>query len=203
MIPAAPYFVLEPLGPVLSTTEVAAALETTVQSAIRVLRRLEREGLVSRVVRGRWTIGTKPLDPFLLAPELTRPHPAYVSFNTALNFHGLINQLPKAIDVASLARARDVTTSLARYEIHHLPGELFGGWKETPRGNIATPEKALFDLCYVVAAHRGRSRKIPELDIPPEFDRATIDQWVLRIEAKRLRTITKQAVSDSLRRVQR
>ncbi|MFH1474443.1 MAG: hypothetical protein ABIG85_01140, partial [Chloroflexota bacterium] len=69
--------------------------------------------------------------------------PLYV-VDAFANHHGMIDQLPREVSVASLDRARRITTTLGTFAIHHLPPELFGGWAETPRGPVATPEKAIF-----------------------------------------------------------
>ena len=45
------------------------------------------------------------VDPRRLADEVTRPYPAYISFASTLNFHQLIDQLPRDIAVASLDRS--------------------------------------------------------------------------------------------------
>jgi predicted transcriptional regulator of viral defense system len=157
----------------------------------------------ARLARARPLIrhpGGRPPDPFSIAPELTRPHPAYVAMLLALNYHGVIDQLPRDIALASLDRAREIRTTVGTYRVHHLPPELFGGWDSVPRGPIATAEKALFDLCYVGVVCSGRPRHVPELDLPAEFDRASIADWVDRIRSPRLRTMTSAAVEKTLAR---
>ena len=152
----ATYATLERLGPVVSTAEAAAALRMSVSSASRLLSGLAQEGHAVRLRSGLWSVGLGAPDPFMLPPELTRPHPSYVSFESALAYHGMIDQLPREVSIASLDRARRIATSVGVFAVHHLPPALFGGWQETPRGRVAGPEKALFDIAYVGAAHGGR-----------------------------------------------
>jgi predicted transcriptional regulator of viral defense system len=197
----AAYSTLERLGPIVSTAEAAAALRRTASSASRLLRGLEEVGRAQQVREGLWAIGPNRPDPFAIIGELTRPHPAYVSFLSALNHHGIIDQIPREISVASLDRAHRIETDLGTFAIHHLRPELFGGWQETSRGRVATPEKAIFDLMYVSAAHAGRPRRIPELELPGSFDPNAIDQWVERIESPRLATMTRLGVAQLLARV--
>ena len=194
------YATLERLGPVISTGEAAAALRMSVSSASRLLAGLAQEGHAVRLRSGLWSIGLEAPDPFMLAPELTRPHPSYVSFESALNFHGMIDQLPRDVTVASLDRARRIATSVGTLAIHHLPPALFGGWQETPRGRVAGPEKALFDIAYVGAAHRGRARHVPELELPAGFEVRALDEWAGRIESARIRTLTQRAIEQTLSR---
>ena len=197
------YTTLERLGPVVRTSEAAAALRTSVSSTSRMLRSLEENGLARRVRSGVWSVGPDSPDPFMIAPELTRPHPAYVSFDSALNYHGMIDQIPREVSVASLDRARRITTNIGTFAIHHLPPELFGGWQETRRGCVARPEKAIFDICYASAAHRGRTRRIPELELPAGFDIGVIEAWAMRIESPRVRTLTRRAIEYAMSRATR
>jgi predicted transcriptional regulator of viral defense system len=197
------YTTLDRLGPVVSTAEAAAALRRTTSSASRLLRGLEGAGSAHHVRAGLWVIGPNQPDPFTIAGELTRPHPAYVSFLSALNHHGMIDQIPREISVASLGRAQVIRTSLGTFSVHHLPPGLFGAWQETERGSVATPEKALFDLAYVSAVHSGRPRKVPELELPADFDRKAIDWWIERIESGRLATMTRLGIDQMLARATR
>jgi len=71
-----------------------------------------------------------------------------------------------------------------------LDAALFGGWEETRNGPVATPAKAIFDLCYVSAAHRGKSRRLPELDLPGPRSLEPFEPWLSRVESQRLRSIT-------------
>jgi predicted transcriptional regulator of viral defense system len=197
------YATLERLGPILATGEAAAALRMSVSSTSRMLRGLEREGWARQVRGGLWSVGLDAPDPFVLASELTRPHLSYVSFESALNYHGMIDQLPREVSIASLDRARRIVTSGETFAIHHLPPQLFGGWQETPRGRVAGPEKAIFDIAYVSAAHRGRARQIPELDLPEGFDVGVIETWAARIESSRVRTLTRRAIEYAISRATR
>jgi predicted transcriptional regulator of viral defense system len=197
------FAVLDRLGPSITTGEAAAALHVSVSQASRFLRSLEENGLARRVRYGLWIVGSDPVDPRALIEEITRPYPAYVSFTSALSAHGMIDQVPREISVASLDSAKRVTTELGTYAVHHLPPELFGGWVERAGVKLARPEKALFDLAYVSAAHAGRPRRIPELELPADFDRAEVDRWLTHIESPRLRTLTSRGLRYALNRAVR
>lgn len=197
------YAKLARLGPILRTGEAAAALGISLSQASRTLRRLEAAGLARNVRRGLWIVGTDPVDPRRLAEEITRPYPAYVSFLSALNAHGMIDQVPREISIASLDSAKRVVTSLGTFSIHHVPPELFEGWTERAGIKLADPEKALFDLAYVYAVHRGRLRNLPELELPRGFTRSRIQRWLGRIPSARVRTLTSRGVRQALNRAVR
>ncbi len=102
----ATYTVLANIGPVVTTGEAAAALRTSLSAASRALTRLEDEGQAQRIRHGLWAIGAQRPDPFSIVSDITRPYPSYVSFVSALHHHGIIDQVPRDIFVASLDRAR-------------------------------------------------------------------------------------------------
>lgn len=199
----ASFAALDRLGPTVTTGEAAAALNVSTSQASRLLRTLEASGLARHVRYGLWIIGSDPIDPRALVEEITRPYPAYVSFDSALSAHGMIDQVPRGISVASLDSAKRVRTELGTYAVHHLPPELFGGWIERDGIKVARPEKALFDLAYVSAVHSGRPRRIPELDLPAGFDSDELDRWLTRIHSPRVRTLTSRALRYSLGRAVR
>ncbi|MEK6252599.1 MAG: hypothetical protein AABM43_11845 [Actinomycetota bacterium] len=193
--------------PVITTREAATRLQTTTSNASRRLRAMEKAGLVRHLRHGLWGLDNET-DPFVLAPYLTAPFPAYVSLWSALARHGMIEQIPRQISVVSLDRARKVTTTIGTYSIHHLPPELFDGYRglETS-GYLATPEKALFDTVYVraagVRAGGGTRTFFPELLLPAAFDDAQLKQWIGRVNAPRLRTLVARGVREALRQASR
>jgi predicted transcriptional regulator of viral defense system len=182
----------------LTTGEASAALRTSQSAASRSLRDLERKGLAKRVRFGLWVIGDEPVDPRALVAEITRPYPAYVSFASALATHGAIDQIPRAITVASLAKTRRVLTQFGTYDIHRLPPELFGGFEERGGVAIATVEKAIFDYFYVACASGHPDRRLPELDLPRSFAEKSLRAWTERIPSARLRTLVAAAIARAL-----
>lgn len=189
---------LQRLGrPVIERGEAIARLGVSPSRASNILRSLEEAGLVSRLGHGLWLV-KRDADPFVVPPYLTSPLPAYVSLWSALARHGMIEQIPRQIFVASLDRSRTVQTPLATYSIHHLAPEVFGGFTGTSdSGYIATPEKALFDAIYLRAARRGRVY-LPELELPETFARDELKHWVGRITSSRLKTMVERAVDNLL-----
>jgi predicted transcriptional regulator of viral defense system len=184
--------------PIVTTSEVATRLHASVSSASRVLRSMEDVGLARRLRPGLWTLELD-IDPFAVAPYLTAPYPAYVSFWSALAHHDMIEQIPRQIFVASLDRTRRITTSLDTYSIHHLIPELFGGYRGLETGgHLATPEKALFDTVYVRAARAARIY-FPELSLPPNFDKAQLRTWTSHVTTPRLQTLVSRGLRKALK----
>ena len=182
---------------IIETREAAVRLGVSVSRASQLLRSLEGSGLVRRLRHGLWALRPN-VEPFSVPPYLTAPLPAYVSFWSALARHGMIEQIPRQIFVASLARTQRVATSLGTYSIHHLEPEVFGGYEGSgERGYLATPEKALFDTVYF-RAPRGRQGLLPELELPDGFREHVLEEWTSRVARPRLRTIVARGLAEAL-----
>lgn len=202
MSTAAAYATLRRLAGVITTREAAAALRTSSSAASRTLRTLERQGLVRRIRHGAWTTAPELGDPRRIVPDLARPYPGYVSFDSALAARGVIDQIPREIAVASMAKSRRINTALGVFVIHHLPPELYGGYVDWNGIPMATIEKALFDECYVAAASGHPRRRLPELDLPSGFSPRQLHSWIARVRSPRLRTLIARAVERALTRAE-
>jgi predicted transcriptional regulator of viral defense system len=160
---------LKRLGAGFETRDAAAALEVTPANAHMILSRLARGGLLSHLSRGRW-LQSSQISRFAIPELISAPSPSYISLQSALFHHGLIEQIPAVIYAVTLGRPRRVRTPAGVVSFHRLPPELFAGFDVVDGAiKIATAEKALFDLLYLGP---GRSRlfaRLPELDIPRSF----------------------------------
>lgn len=183
--------------PVVTTREASVRWRAGPRTTNRRLRAMEEGGLVRRLRQGLWALDPQ-LSPFAVAPYLTAPYPAYVSFWSALAHHGLIEQIPRRISVASLGRAQRIETALGVYEIHRVAPELFGGYRGSSRdGYVAGPEKAIFDTVYIRAA-AGRRAFFTELHLPKDFSRKEVKRWVELIGNPRLRTLVSRRIREAL-----
>jgi predicted transcriptional regulator of viral defense system len=184
--------------PVLTTAEAAARWRASRRTTSHRLKAMEEGGLVLRLRQGLWALDPD-VRPFAVAPHLTAPYPAYVSFWSALAGHGLIEQVPRRISVASLSHARTIKTEIGSYAVHQLAPELFGGYSGSERdGYVAGAEKAIFDTVYIRAAAGGKAF-FTELDLPRDFDRREVGRWIDRIGSPRLRTLVARRTREVLR----
>jgi predicted transcriptional regulator of viral defense system len=195
------YATLRKLGvPALDTADAAAALQVSVGAAAKTLARLGAAGLVSQVRHGTWWLDGA-VDPYRLPPYLTAPLESYLSMQTALHLHGLVEQVPEVFYVASLARAQVIATSFGTFSVHHLSPEVFGGYEETKSGlKLATAEKALFDLAYLSPTRSRLFTALPELEVPRNFREVELRRWLNRIPSPRSRTITERKLQVLLSR---
>ncbi|HEY4768567.1 MAG TPA: hypothetical protein VII26_06510 [Candidatus Limnocylindria bacterium] len=183
--------------PVIGTREAAVRLALSTSATSQLLRRLERSRLVRRLRRGLWVLRPET-EPFAVSRYLTAPFPAYVSFWSALARHGMIEQIPRLVYVASLGRTRKIKTSMGDFSIHHLVPELFGGYRQIDEGgHLATPEKALFDTVYVLTPKGGQIH-LPELELTAAFADVELAGWTDRIANPRIRTLVRRGLDSAL-----
>jgi predicted transcriptional regulator of viral defense system len=187
--------IVVPRSPVFTTAEAARASRISVDQASRDLGKLATRKLIVRVVPGVWDATTDSrYSPYAVVPallRLTAPGArGYVSLLSALSLHGMIQQVPKAIHVIVSRRTRPVRrTPVATYRFYVMSLPLVDGYVsyETRTFEIATPEKAVFDVLYLSARKGTRFLHLPELDLPNGFSVRKLSAWIEKIPYPPLR----------------
>ena len=174
---------------VVESRDVAALLQVSASNATAILRRLASRGLIVHLSRGRWLVNAK-VDRLALPELVLAPYPVYISLQSALFLHGMIEQIPVVIYAVTPARPRRLRTPVGTISFHRMPPQLFTGYELSPRSDakIATPEKALFDLLYLAP---GRSRvfaRLPELTIPRGFRWQRLKEYTALVKSPGRRT---------------
>jgi predicted transcriptional regulator of viral defense system len=184
---------------VLQTSDIAACLKLTISHASQIARRLSKAGFFVALSRGKWACRAT-MDPLLLPEYLTAPVPSYISFQSALYYHGMISQIPNTIYAASLARTRQYKTPIAHVSIHHLHPRFFFGFDTVAKSKIkmATPEKALLDILYLSSASSSVFSALPELELPRGFNRKKALQMIEKIPSLRMRTLVREKFKEFL-----
>ncbi len=192
--------------PAVESRDVAALLQVSASNATTILRRLAAEGMIIHLSRGRWLVNSK-IDRLALPELISAPYPAYISLQSALFHHGMIEQIPSVIYAVTPARPRRLRTPLGTISYHRMPPELFKGFElsSVSDAKIATAEKAIFDLVYLAP---GRSRvfsRLPELTIPRRFQWQRLKEYTELVKssgrrafiAERIKVIRSSASSSS------
>ena len=118
---------LESLSPAFSTNDAAACLRIPPKQASVVLGRLAKAGQLDSLYRGRWAFRGR-LHPFAVPEVLTRPTPSYVSLQSALHHHAMIERR------FSFARARQMARRIKAPSRRVLVLEALAALKSRPRG---------------------------------------------------------------------
>jgi predicted transcriptional regulator of viral defense system len=180
-----------------TTRDTATLLGVTVNAAAKLLERLATVGLVTRIMRGRWVIPDKFNR--LCLPELVAAQPAYVSLQSALSYHGMIDQIPSAVYGITCGRGGMFNTPLGRVSLHHVSPDFFAGY-ETPTEigwlKIATPEKALVDILYLRMTSLGDFKGLPEVEWPKNFRWKVAQKFARLTPSRARRTLILSALED-------
>jgi len=158
---------------IFTTRDYANYANLSVSAASKKLTRLKHKKLLTHVTKGVWANTENPyFHPISCVPYLLNKEQGYVSFLTALHFHGLLSQIPKTIQVATTGHSRTLDSSVAHYEFIQLKPELMQqgiAWSETRLPySLATPEKALIDVIYIATRKNKRFIRLPELMLPED-----------------------------------
>jgi predicted transcriptional regulator of viral defense system len=176
-----------------TTNDAVGALGVDVAHASKMLSRLCTSEHLVRLARGRWALAGQ-LVPFALPEALTAPKPSYVSLQSALYHHGLIEQIPDVVYAVTLAPTRRLTTPLGTVSLHHVAPEFFSGFALVGDHTVklATAEKALVDTLYLTPARSRLFSALPELTLPSGFSKRRARSYLRLIESKRRRAMVSQ-----------
>ena len=111
------------------------------------IARMIHSGELVQLRRGLYAT-SRDVDPFCFAASIYGP--SYISYETALSYHGVIPEAVYEISSATLNRPKEFETVFGRYRFHSVPEAVYhlGIERETRCGIpflIASPTKALCD----------------------------------------------------------
>ncbi|MDZ7360498.1 MAG: hypothetical protein ONB46_07190 [candidate division KSB1 bacterium] len=75
--------------------------------------------------------------------------PAYISLESALFRHGVIDQAPHVVHCATLNKTKSFSTALGEIAYFHIKPDLFFGYGAQDRLFPAAPEQAALDFVYL------------------------------------------------------
>lgn len=184
---------------VFTTAELTQLSGKSASTVVQALNYLQKQGVIFKIYRGIWANTTdERFNVFTVAPFLVQQHRCYISFISALHFHGIIEQIPQVVMVASTSHTKTIKTSVATYQIHRIHPLFFKGFtldKATRDFLVAEPEKALVDSLYVSAHKKKHFGYFPELHFPRSFSFKRAEKWVKEIRNSRTRVYVARKLS--------
>ncbi len=159
---------------IFTTRDYANHQNMSMPAASKRLSRLKQNKLLTRITKGVWANTGHPyFHPASCVPYLLNNESGYVSFLSALHFHGLLSQIPKTIQVATTGHSRTLDSPVAYYEFIQIKPELMQKnliWSETQLPYLmATAEKALIDVLYISTRKNRRFIRMPELTLTSDL----------------------------------
>lgn len=151
----------------ISTDMVADAIGEYRSPADRISR-LARRGDLIRLQRGLFVVAPE-LSGQTLSRELIANHlygPSYVSFESALSYHGIIPERVHMVRSATFRRSRQVETQLGVFQYTTVPENYYPIGitqmlyeEENYSFLMASPEKAICDLIIITSGLRIQSER--------------------------------------------
>lgn len=177
--------------PIFTTHELIGISGKSTSTIVQSLNRLVEQGLLVKIYRGVWAEARdKRVSAFEIIPYLFPRQRVYVSFISALHLHGILEQIPQVITLASTAHTSTLRTKAGVFSVHQIDPAIFDGfdWYKG-EGNflIAEPEKALVDSLYLSSRKKKQFGHFPEYHFPPEFSFKKAIKWVKRIPEDKIR----------------
>lgn len=122
------------------------------------ISRFAKKGFITRIKRGLYCFNMTSVDELGLAKILYQP--SYISLESALNYYGIIPDIPQSVTSVTSIKPTKIKTILGIYHYFKIKPQLFFGYDIIQQKNehikIAKKEKALLDFFYL--------RKIKKVD---------------------------------------
>jgi len=139
-------------------------------NAYKLLQRLEKKGVLKRLVSGVYLVADAQATDFEIANICVSP--SYVSLESALSYYGILSQFVFSITSVTLKKAKKFTFS-KEFEYAQIKPDLFWGFVKDGNFLIARPEKAYLDAIYFQA------KGLRKIDFE-ELDRSSLNKEILK-----------------------
>ncbi len=158
---------------VFTVQQLANLISKSKNIAKVYLSRLVKRGLANKIMQGKITFIE---DDYIVATQLIEP--SYISLNSALLFHNLITQIPKAVECVTPKNNRVYESLGIRY--HKISPSMLFGYKKYKKGEtyifVADPEKAIIDGIYLNKFQKEFVKELKE-----KVDRNKLNEYANRI----------------------
>lgn len=167
------------------------------QQTKNLVVKMVRNGWFIRIKKGIYAIsdlsnrGFLSLSPYVVAHLLVKE--SYVSFESALAYHGMFDQLTGK--VISVSKTKYKTTSLnnIQYDFLNVKDQYFFGWQEVTIDNqtthIAYAEKALVDMIHFHRSKYSVDLVIEKLkEYQGSLDIKRLNQFISKMSAVTIKT---------------
>ncbi|MBN1162579.1 hypothetical protein JXA34_02435 [Patescibacteria group bacterium] len=173
----------------LTTLDIENLLQIkTTRTLEDLIKRLIQENVLTSLEKGKYYVTSKQPSSFEIANFLYSP--SYISFETALNYHGLLSQFPSEITSATLGKKTEKTVNDQVYTYSQIDKKLFTGYYKESNYLMATKEKALFDEVYLISKSIKSENILQNLDMS-NFEMVKFEEFLTLLPQNSLRTFYK------------
>lgn len=160
------------------------------QTLYKRIQALEKQGIVQKLIKGKYRFALGPTDDFTLANFLYSP--SYISLESALSFYGIITGFTYQITSIAIKGTRSFFVGNKDFHFSQITNPLFWGYEKKDSFLIADREKAFLD--YVYFSVKGlRNLDWEEIDIA-EIDKQKLAVYLTRFENERMNDCLKEII---------
>jgi len=176
-------------GVVVTSSQLHQLFNKNIQYTRKRISKLVDDGWLTRIKRGLYVIsdlstrGTLSISHQAVVNFLVKD--AYISFQSALQFHGIYNQLLSSINAISLDRHKSTSVGSYTFNFIYTQKKYFYGWEfyeiDGQEIKIASIEKALIDLIQFHRSSYSTDIVLEKLfDNQDEIDLDRLFQYLLK-----------------------
>jgi len=143
--------------PFYSIADIEKITGVSRKSIYVTLNRLVEKGILERIGTGVYRLFTAKVSVEKIAGSLYMPN--YLSFESALSRHGILNLVPYTLTFATPRKTKRSVIEGRDVEFRQIKKDLFWGYEMQGGIYVARPEKAFLDLVYLA------SRGIASIDL--------------------------------------
>lgn len=135
-------------------------------------------------------------DEFIFANKIYQP--SYVSLESALNYYGIIPDVPFAVTSVTIKKTQEFKTPFGLFLYRKIKFQLFFGWEEVEVEKnqfykIATPQKALFDFIWLNKNSFGKNFPEEErFSFDENFNWQEFKRYTQTVEDKKFQKLVKK-----------
>lgn len=171
--------------PIFDALRVKAELVDWADKRGKIARMIDSGELI-QLRRGLYAT-RRDINPYCFAASIYGP--SYISFDTALSYHGLIPEAVYEVTSATMRRSREFENTFARYRYRTVPRRVYpvGVERRTEGGIpflIASPTKALCDRIALEPRMRSMSDVRQWAELMRFTDEYAFDSEVLKVCAE-------------------
>lgn len=127
-----------------------------------LIKRFIDENILISLEKGKYVLGSANVSDFEIAQFLYSP--SYISFETALNYYGILSQFPTEVTSATTKSTQKKEVLGKMFTYSQISTSLFTGYIKNGDALIALPEKALLDQLYMIAKGLKTKQYLDEMD---------------------------------------
>lgn len=170
--------------PIFFDYEVSRHFPKESKSSINVqLSRMSNRGEIQNIKKGVYIFSNRKVDPFVIANLLYKP--SYISLETALNYYGIIPDVPSTITSITTITTKNFSNDYGKFSYSKIKRKLFDPFALIRVGDvnsifyfdIACAEKALLDFAYL---RRINDLDAQRIDLPSAIEENIINPRILK-----------------------